>query len=388
MELGEVLERLESLSDDELADALARSEASLRQAQAVRAATVRAVHDRVEGLGYLVSGATQTVAAITVTSSKSAAFLMDASLSVCEQPRVWQALACGDIDMNRARIIADGFSQVADPARGDLEHQALDYAREHTAYETKRYVTRLLVELDPALAAEDRERERAKAWDQRHIGVQPRDNGMADIFGCIPLGTANVLLNALDTVARQYDDDRTLDQKRVDALGEIVDETVRLDVHVNVVIDAATLAGLQQSAAEIDGFGPVDADFARNLALFDDARWRRLVTDPVTGQLQDLSTHTYRIPEALKRAVRARDRVCRFPGCTTQARHTDTDHVVPWPRGQTEDANLVASCRTHHRVKTHSGWTCEISDDGTLTWISPLGTEHRTKPWNYADPAA
>lgn len=388
MELSQILDKLSGLSDEDLADALTEAETSLRFAQAQRAAVVRAVHDRVEGQGYAVSGATQTVAAITATSTKSASYLMDASLSVCERSQVWQALATGQIDLSRARVIADGFEQVPDPVRGDLEAQALAYARDHTTYQTKRYVTRLLVDLDPAAAAEEKDRERAKAWDGRHIGVHPRDNGMADIYGSLPIGTASMLISALDEVARGHTDDRTLDQKRVDALGEILEDAVHLDVHVDVIIPADTLAGLQDSGGSIDGFGPVDADHARGLALSEDARWRRLVTDPLTGQLTDMSTQAYRIPESLKAAVRARDRVCRFPGCTTQARHTDTDHVIGWPRGSTESANLVASCRTHHRVKTHSGWTCEFSEDGTLTWISPLGTKHETRPWDYANPPA
>lgn len=388
MQIGQILQHLEALSDEELSDELAQAETSLRYAQALRAITVRAVHDRVEALGYLVSGATETVAAITVTSTRSAGYLTDMSLAVCDRPQVWSALADGHVDLNRARIIAEGFDAVEDPDREDLEAKALTYAQEHTAFQTKRYVTRLLVDHDPARAEDQRERERAKAWEGRHIGVHPRENGMADIYGCLPIGTANVLINALDEVARSYVDDRTLDQKRVDALGQILEDNVHVDVQVEVVIPADTLTGLQGKGASVGGLGPVDGDYARGLALSQDARWRRLVTDPLTGVLTELSTHTYRIPDALKRSVRARDRVCRFPGCTTAARHTDTDHVVPWPQGPTEAENLVASCRTHHRVKTHSGWQCELGEDGVLTWISPLGTRHRSRPWDYGNPAA
>ena len=149
---------------------------------------------------------------------------------------------------------------------------------------------------------------------------------------------------------------------------------------------ADTLAGLQESGAGIDGFGPVAGEHARALALADDARWRRLVTDPRTGVLLELSTDAYRIPEALKRGVRARDRRCRFPGCATPAKHTDTDHINPWPAGPTTPDNLAPGCRGHHRTKTHSGWQCRSNDDGSLTWTSPLGTEHTTWPYNYNEP--
>ncbi|MGK2874489.1 MAG: HNH endonuclease signature motif containing protein, partial [Nocardioides sp.] len=53
----------------------------------------------------------------------------------------------------------------------------------------------------------------------------------------------------------------------------------------------------------------------------------------------------------------------------------DLDHVVPYdpdgPPGQTSTTNLRPLCRTHHRVKTHTGWT--PTDTDTLTWTSPRG---------------
>ncbi|MBK9435599.1 MAG: HNH endonuclease [Micrococcales bacterium] len=88
-----------------------------------------------------------------------------------------------------------------------------------------------------------------------------------------------------------------------------------------------------------------------------------------------------------KKAVRARDRHCRFPGCTTPAAHTDTDHLIPWPTGQTTPTNLAPECRGHHLIKTHSAGpakpTRRITD-----LDQPLGTQHTTYPWNYNNPEA
>ncbi|MCU0279943.1 MAG: HNH endonuclease, partial [Candidatus Nanopelagicales bacterium] len=105
-----------------------------------------------------------------------------------------------------------------------------------------------------------------------------------------------------------------------------------------------------------------------------------------TGVLTQMSSKAYRIPDPMKRAVRTRDRRCRFPGCATSAKHTDTDHVVAWPAGATRPQNLAPECRRHHRVKTHSGWSCETHSDGSMTWISPLGTRHTSYPWDYNNP--
>jgi hypothetical protein len=384
--LADEMTRLDGLDDSELAEALQTAERGLRVAQALRAAAVSAVRDRVEAMGHRLSGATETVAAITVTSNRSAAHLMDTSLALCDRPAVWQALADGLIDAGRAAVIADGLQEVEGADRDRLQAKALAFAATHTAFQTRRYVSRLLIDHDPHQAERDRQRQRGKAWDKRHISAHGRAHGMADLYAYLPAGTATLLLDALDQIARTYPDDRTLEQKRVDALEQILADTVHIDVAVQVVIPADTLAGLQDSGASLDGSGPVDATHARYLALREDARWQRLITDPVHGTLTDLSTTAYRIPQAMKEFVRARDRRCRFPGCATPARHTDTDHLTAWPDGQTTPANLACESRGHHRTKTHSGWRVRCGPDGALIWTSPLGTEHTTWPHNYNQP--
>jgi hypothetical protein len=276
--------------------------------------------------------------------------------------------------------------EVDEPDRTRLEGMALEYAASHTAYQVRQRIARLLVDHCPDVEQRQRERRRAKAWEKRHLGVHARSDGMADLYGYLPQGSAHLLLEALDELAATYPDERTRDQKRVDALEELLAEKVRVLVRADVVIPADVLARLQTTGCSVSGLGPADSDYAAYLALNQDARWRRLVSDPLTGRLQDLSAGTYRIPDRLREAVRARDRRCRFPGCAAPASQCDTDHVRPWPHGPTTASNLGPGCRGHHRVKTHSGWQCEVNRDGSMTWTSPLGTRHTTHPWDYRDP--
>ncbi|NNM48027.1 HNH endonuclease signature motif containing protein, partial [Knoellia koreensis] len=65
---------------------------------------------------------------------------------------------------------------------------------------------------------------------------------------------------------------------------------------------------------------------------------------------------SYAMPTRMQRLVRLRDGHCRFPGCTIAARFCDLDHVVPWPIGATDPANLICLCRRHHRIKQRRGW--------------------------------
>jgi hypothetical protein len=88
----------------------------------------------------------------------------------------------------------------------------------------------------------------------------------------------------------------------------------------------------------------------------------------------------YRPGAALVAFVKARDARCRFPGCVIAARFCDVDHVRPWPTGPTSADNLMCLCRRHHRVKQSPGWRVRLDPDGTVTWLDPVGREHRTAP--------
>ncbi|MEI2621951.1 MAG: hypothetical protein V9G09_14605 [Candidatus Nanopelagicales bacterium] len=155
--------------------ALGDVEADLRAVYARRAAVIAVVHDRIHEMGHRVSGAVATVAAITVTSARSAGYLMDTSLGIVDRPAVWTALADGTIDHTRAQVIVDGLIQLDDPDRGLLEAKALTYAASHTAHQTRRYVARLLVDHRPDLA-DDARRQRAgqSLGPPPPRGVRPR----------------------------------------------------------------------------------------------------------------------------------------------------------------------------------------------------------------------
>ena len=97
---------------------------------------------------------------------------------------------------------------------------------------------------------------------------------------------------------------------------------------------------------------------------------------------------TYRPRKALAAKVRARDRRCRFPGCSVPAVRCHLDHVVPHPVGDTTEANLQSLCPAHHGFKHHAGWTVTMTPDGTCRWTTPAGTTHTTTPASARDAAA
>ena len=85
----------------------------------------------------------------------------------------------------------------------------------------------------------------------------------------------------------------------------------------------------------------------------------------------------------LRRAVQARDRSCRFPGCAVPARRTHAHHIDHWAAGgRTELGNLVSLCGFHHR-RLHDGAFRIRSGSGAGTYAfeaadgRPIGPDGR-----------
>jgi 5-methylcytosine-specific restriction endonuclease McrA len=82
---------------------------------------------------------------------------------------------------------------------------------------------------------------------------------------------------------------------------------------------------------------------------------------------------TRAIPPAIRRALRLRDRGCRFPGCT-HTRHVDAHHIQHWADGgETKLSNLVELCGRHHRLLHEGGYGLRLTDDGALVFTRPDG---------------
>jgi hypothetical protein len=78
---------------------------------------------------------------------------------------------------------------------------------------------------------------------------------------------------------------------------------------------------------------------------------------------------------ALRRALTARDRGCRFPGCGLPATWCTAHHIRPWKRhGTTRLPNLVLLCFVHHHYFIHLlGWALSGSPDDILRFTHPEG---------------
>ncbi|GAA4475659.1 hypothetical protein GCM10023094_13560 [Rhodococcus olei] len=92
---------------------------------------------------------------------------------------------------------------------------------------------------------------------------------------------------------------------------------------------------------------------------------------------------TYRPDAATAALVRARDRHCRFPGCTRPAAQCQLDHIVeylawnPVAGGWTVVSNLQCLCAFHHQLKTLGLWHVVALGDPRTTGHALLWTSTR-----------
>ena len=74
------------------------------------------------------------------------------------------------------------------------------------------------------------------------------------------------------------------------------------------------------------------------------------------GEPLDIGRKTRVIPPSMHRALKRRDRGCRFPGCCN-TRFVDGHHIKHWADGgATRLDNLVLLCRHHHRLLHEGGY--------------------------------
>lgn len=140
------------------------------------------------------------------------------------------------------------------------------------------------------------------------------------------------------------------------------------DAEVVVHVCAEALGG--EGECHLQDGPAIPLESARRMAC--DAGIVRLVEDP-DGLPLDVGPKTRSIPPALKRALKARDGGCRFPGCDS-TRHVAGHHIEHWAKGgKTALTNLIQLCPHHHRAVHEAGFTVQPDDRGTFWFHRPDG---------------
>lgn len=293
--------------------------------------------------------------ALQVPLRAAQAKLAQARTLVTELPQTLAAVAAGSISAGHANVLAEAVWRLPDdpglPAA--LEAAVMPpvlAAGCVTVPQLLRRVRRAILALDPSTA----EQRHQRALAERRVEYRPHEDGMASLVALLPAPEAQLIHTRLTAAARMLpaQDARTVDQQRADLLVDGVLSGLPLDalpmvqgrrLTIQVVVSADTLLGLDDQPGHLSGYGPITADTTRRLAADSSGTWRRLLTDPDTGALLDISAHRYRPAQRLRDYLSARDDVCAFPTCQQPGYRCEPDHTVPYHQGgPTRRDNLAA----------------------------------------------
>ena len=94
-----------------------------------------------------------------------------------------------------------------------------------------------------------------------------------------------------------------------------------------------------------------------------------------TGEVLDVGRSSRLVTPAIWKALVARDRHCRFPGCRRPPLMCHAHHVRHWiDFGPTNLDNLLLLCGHHHRLVHAGPWRVDLNPTGDAVFLPPPGT--------------
>lgn len=268
-------------------------------------------------------------------------------------PAIASAFARGELSYSKVRAL----TRVAGPGNED---ELLAFALKTTATRVEERCR----ELRNGSPASSEDALRAQARRALSLRRDPQ-RGTAMIMVELPLETAELIDKALDRAMEATISSEPLlaeqswAEQRADALVAMAkqylsgtcDAAAGTPDHYQVVVNV-------DQAALADGRGrsglPIDS--VRRIACDSD---RILLVEDERGEPLSVGRKSRAVPVAIKRALWARDRGCRFPGCGRK-RFVDAHHIEHWSAvGETSLDNLMLLCAQHHRVVHEGGFRIE-----------------------------
>jgi hypothetical protein len=206
-----------------------------------------------------------------------------------------------------------------------------------------------------------------------HLTLSTGEEGHLLISGVLdPIGGAAVR-SALEPLARKSGahDDRLLPQRYADALVELASGGRPANLQVTASLE--TLKGLAGAAAgEMEFSLPISSTTIQRMAC--DCSVTRVLLSQESLTI-DVGRSKRLIGGPVSKALKIRDRHCRWPGCERPASWCDGHHLVHWIHGGgTNLDNLVLLCRRHHRMVHEGGWQLIKTDDEQIITIAPTVT--------------
>ena len=313
--------------------------------------------------------------------------------ALAELPKISTAFEKGQLSYSKVRAM----TRIADNSNEDY---LLMIAHHGTAHHVEKLVAkfRTAQRLQDAEAANEQYRDREVTHYYDHDGCLvikarlPAEQG-ALIVKALEMAMDKNFADADVTAVtseepappgQTSDEPLPIAARRADALAEIA------ETYMNNTESSGSTADRYQVVVHV-GVGAPSSRDSNDVHIEDGPHvtaetWRRIACDcSIVGIKEDengeplsIGRRSRSIPPPMRRALRARDGGCRFPGCTN-TRFVDGHHIEHWADGgETSLDNLVLLCRHHHHLVHEGGFACEKTGAGEIIF-----REQRAQPLAY-----
>lgn len=291
-------------------------------------------------------------------------------------PQIGAAMARGELSYSKVRALTRIACE-------KTEEYLLNIALHGTAA----HVERVVRQFRRAQEAAELSREERQQANRRLTYFYDADGSLV-LKGRLPAEVGAQLIKAVEAAAQdeasedvpaETSERPSWGARRADALGRIAESFLKhgLEVlspgdrqQIIVHVDAQTLREGGAGRCEFEDGPSMAAETARRMAC--DASTVHLHENDA-GEPLDIGRKSRTIPPALRRALKSRDKGCRFPGCPN-SRYVDAHHIHHWAQGgETKLSNLVQLCRFHHRQVHEGRVVIKRLDDGALRFVKPDG---------------
>jgi Domain of unknown function (DUF222) len=313
---------------------------------------------------HLVAGSVTAASWIARTCGMSVTSAAD-RVCVGEQleslPKVAAALGSGEISFQSASQLCHLRDKLAGKAELFDEDEMLSYAREYSVFELRKLCNAARHAADPDGFFNDAE----ESFLRRRLHISQMPDGMFAVDGTLDPVSGAAFKSGLEVLAKRQgpEDERTHSQRMADAAGELAMHAMEqgalprrhsVKPHINLTMTLEALKGeLGVPPADLELSFPISTRTAERLAC--DCTMSRVVL--ADSMVIDVGRATRTVSPPTMRALRVRDKGCRFPGCDRQVNWSSPHHIEFWARGGPGDLpNLVLLCYYHHRLVHEGGW--------------------------------
>jgi hypothetical protein len=342
-------------------DDLKRLRAGIDGLESEFSAMARRGHQRGD---HLVAGSITAASWIGRTCNMSVTSAAD-RLRVGEQleslPKVAAALSSGEIGYQSASLLCHLREWLGDKQWLFDEDEMLGHARDYSVFDLRKLCNGAKHAADP-----DRFFEEAEAdYTRRRLHVSVMPDGMYAVDGILDPECGAAFKTATDPLSKRRgeEDDRSGGQRTHDALAEVLHHVMDQGTlprrngvrpHVTVTTTLEALKGEVGVPPSDMEFGlPISSKTMERIAC-DCTISRVLLAD---SMVIDVGRATRVTSAPMRRALRVRDKGCRFPGCDRAVNWTSAHHIIFWGRGgPNKITNEVLLCHFHHRLVHEGGW--------------------------------